>query len=228
LLFVFHLLSHFFHLIYFNGFYERGTCIKLVSDIMKYYGILFYNYIHDADKHLELYICRMMFLNFKLIEYHYLCSFIGRLILIFIWGRICSEIITGYDNKKLAVPFNHTFRYISNVLSINNHTFHNYVHLIYPDELEIKDTTKYDKCASYLAILLNIDSNGTLTTSRYVRRNDFQFAIVNFSFLCSNILICVYHSWFDMQEHVLRMRTFQNEANYLQKSWCCKVIKNLV
>jgi hypothetical protein len=32
------------------------------------------------------------------------------------------------DNKKLAMSFNHTFRYIDYVLSINNHKFH----LIYP------------------------------------------------------------------------------------------------
>jgi hypothetical protein len=44
------------------------------------------------------------------------------------------------NTKKLAVSFNHTFRYIDDVLSINNHNFHNYVLLIYPDELEIKDT----------------------------------------------------------------------------------------
>jgi hypothetical protein len=45
------------------------------------------------------------------------------------------------NNKKLAVSFNHTFRYIDDVLSINNHNFHKYVHFIYPDELEMKDTT---------------------------------------------------------------------------------------
>ena len=60
------------------------------------------------------------------------------------------------NNKKLAMSFNHTFRYIDDVLSINNH-FHNYVHLIYPDDLEIKDTAESDKSASYLDILLNID-----------------------------------------------------------------------
>ena len=66
------------------------------------------------------------------------------------------------NNKKLAVSFNHTFIYIDDVLSINNHNFHNYVHLIYPDELEIKDTTESDKSASYLDVLFNIDSNGRL------------------------------------------------------------------
>jgi hypothetical protein len=31
------------------------------------------------------------------------------------------------NNKKLAVSFNHTSKYIDDVLSINNHNFHNYV-----------------------------------------------------------------------------------------------------
>jgi hypothetical protein len=59
--------------------------------------------------------------------------------------------------------------------------------LIYPDELEIKDTTESDKSASYLDSLLNIDSKGRLTTSLYDKRDDFDFAIVNFPFLCNNI-----------------------------------------
>jgi hypothetical protein len=59
--------------------------------------------------------------------------------------------------------------------------------LIYPDELQIKDTTESYKSASYLDILLNIDSNGRLTTSLYDKRDAFDFAIVNFPFLCSNI-----------------------------------------
>jgi hypothetical protein len=43
------------------------------------------------------------------------------------------------NSKKLAVSFNHTFRYIDDVLSVNNQNFHNYVDLITLDELEIKD-----------------------------------------------------------------------------------------
>jgi hypothetical protein len=65
----------------------------------------------------------------------------------------------------LKKSFNHTFRYIDDVLSINNHNFHNYVHLIYPDELEMKNITESDK-SSYLDILFNIDSNGRLTTTQ--------------------------------------------------------------
>jgi hypothetical protein len=50
--------------------------------------------------------------------------------------------------KSLAVAFNSTFRYIDNVLSINNNHFHSYVDSIYPNELEIKDTTECSTFAS--------------------------------------------------------------------------------
>jgi hypothetical protein len=75
------------------------------------------------------------------------------------------------NNKKLAVSFNHTLRYIDDVRSISNNNFHNYVHLQYPDELEIKDTTESEKSASYTDILLNIDSIGRLITTLYDKRN---------------------------------------------------------
>jgi hypothetical protein len=47
-----------------------------------------------------------------------------------------------------------------------------------PDELEIKGTKESDKSASHLDILLNIDSNGILTTTLYDKCDDFDFAIV--------------------------------------------------
>jgi hypothetical protein len=90
------------------------------------------------------------------------------------------------NNKKLAVSFNHTFRYTDDVLSINNHNSTWYP--VYPDELEIKDTKESNKSASYYLIQC-IYSNDRLTTTLYDRRDDFDFAIVNFPFLCSNILL---------------------------------------
>jgi hypothetical protein len=78
---------------------------------------------------------------------------------------------------------NHDVLYIS----IGAHDFHNCVHVIYPEELEIKENTDSDKSASYLDILLNIDSSGRLTASLYDKRDYFDFAIIKFPFLCSNI-----------------------------------------
>jgi hypothetical protein len=45
------------------------------------------------------------------------------------------------NEKKLARSFNFTFRYIDDVLSLNNSRFVDFVDRIYPIELEVKDTT---------------------------------------------------------------------------------------
>ena len=44
--------------------------------------------------------------------------------------------------KRLASQFNFIYRYIDDVLSINNQDFENYLGQMYPPELEIKDTTR--------------------------------------------------------------------------------------
>ena len=90
--------------------------------------------------------------------------------------------------KRLASQFNFTYRYIDDVLSINNPDFENYLGQMYPPELEIKDTTESNTSASYLDLLLSIGRNGQLHTSLYDKRDDFNFHITNFPFLSSNIL----------------------------------------
>ena len=91
------------------------------------------------------------------------------------------------NEKKLARSFNFTFRYIDDVLSLNNSRFGDFVDRIYPIELEIKDTTDTDTSSSYLDLHLKIDSEGRLRTKLYDKRDDFNFPIVNFPFICSNI-----------------------------------------
>ena len=92
--------------------------------------------------------------------------------------------------KNTARSFCFTFRYIDDVLSLNNSRFGDYLDFIYPEELEIKDTTETSMSASYLDILLTIDDNQHLITKLYDKRDDFNFPIVNFPFLCSNIPEC--------------------------------------
>jgi hypothetical protein len=65
--------------------------------------------------------------------------------------------------------------------------FGEFVDRIYPVELEIKDTTDMDRSASYLDLHLEIDSEGWLRTKLYDKRDDLNFPIVNFPFICSNI-----------------------------------------
>ena len=66
--------------------------------------------------------------------------------------------------KKLASQFNFTYRYIDDVLSINNPDFENYLGLMYPAELEIKNTTESNTSASYLDLLLSTGRDGQLRT----------------------------------------------------------------
>ena len=76
---------------------------------------------------------------------------------------IQSLLSTG--QKHLASRFNLTYRYIDDVLSINNPEFENYLGEMYPAELEIKDTTESTTSASYLDLLLSIGRDGQLHTS---------------------------------------------------------------
>ena len=55
-------------------------------------------------------------------------------------------------DRKLDHIFNSSFRYIDDVLSLNNSRFGDYLHRIHPNELEVKDTTDTQKAASYLHI----------------------------------------------------------------------------
>ena len=71
------------------------------------------------------------------------------------------------SEKKLTRSFNFTFRYIDDVLSLNNSRFGDFVDRIYPIELEIKNTTDTDRSALYLDLRLEIDSERRLRTKIY-------------------------------------------------------------
>ena len=92
-------------------------------------------------------------------------------------------------NKKIkeARSFNLTFRYIDDVLSVNNKTFARWIPSIYPPELEIKETTDSACSTSFLDLHLEYDPGGHLSTKIYDKRDDFNFEIINFPNLDSNI-----------------------------------------
>ena len=62
-----------------------------------------------------------------------------------------TKLITKLSKfEKQKASFYLTFRYIDDVLSLNNAKFNDYIDVIYPKELEIKDTTDAPKWANYL------------------------------------------------------------------------------
>ena len=102
------------------------------------------------------------------------------------WSGIHT--VFALNRKKIASQFNFIYRYIDDILSINNPDFESYLGQMYTAELEIKDKTESNTSASYLDLLPSIESDGQLRTSLYDKRDDFNFHITNFPFLFCVIL----------------------------------------
>ena len=94
---------------------------------------------------------------------------------------------TDKQKKKSNTKTHKTYRYIDDVLSINNSRFAEFLPLIYPPELEVKETTDTASSASFLDLYLEFDDSGQLSTKIYDKRDDFNFKIINFPNMCSNI-----------------------------------------
>jgi hypothetical protein len=54
-------------------------------------------------------------------------------------------------------------------------------------ELEVKETTETASSASFLDLYLEFDDSGQLSTKMYDKRDDFNFKIINFPNMCSNV-----------------------------------------
>ena len=83
------------------------------------------------------------------------------------------------ENLDDAKNFSSTFRYIDDLISLNNKDFEKYLNKIYPPELSITKETKSDKEASYLDLSITIE-NDKFHTKLYDKRDDFNFKIVNY------------------------------------------------
>jgi hypothetical protein len=91
--------------------------------------------------------------------------------------------------KKIneARAFNFTYRYINDALSSNKSIFPEFLPLIYPPELEVKEATATTSFASFLDIYPEFDDSGEFSTKIYDKPDDFNFKIIIFSNMCSNI-----------------------------------------
>jgi hypothetical protein len=83
--------------------------------------------------------------------------------------------------------FNFTYRYIDDALFTNNSRFAEFLPLLYPPGLKVKETTDTASSASLLDLYLEFDDSGQISTKNYDKRYDFNFKIINFPNMCSNI-----------------------------------------
>jgi len=87
-----------------------------------------------------------------------------------------------------AVELSNTFRYIDDLSSVNNDNLGKSICEIYPLELELKDTTLSSKEVCFLDTKISRGVSSTpFHIDVYDQREDFNFRIVNFPFMDSNI-----------------------------------------
>ena len=85
--------------------------------------------------------------------------------------------------RKLAKKFNLSYRYIDDLISLNNERYEEFISDIYTKELTIPETTESTSVASYLG--LPFKSNN-ITTKLYDKRDTFCFHVVNLPFMSSS------------------------------------------
>ena len=90
-------------------------------------------------------------------------------------------------HRRLARSFNLCHRYIDDLIVFNNKKFLDYLKEIYPSQLTVEKANKSDHLGDYLDLTFVMDSGGKFSTRLYDKRDDFDFHIVSFPFLSSNI-----------------------------------------
>ena len=87
------------------------------------------------------------------------------------------------DNQSDVIEaFDSTFRYLDDLLNVDNNFFDSMVNRIYPSELQLNKANVSDAEASFFYLHSSI-SDGLFKTKIYGKRDDFDFGIVKFPFL---------------------------------------------
>ena len=101
---------------------------------------------------------------------------------LFCYERDFMKSLSPENQADIIEAFNSTPRYLDDLLDIDNIYFDQMVDCIYTKELQLNKPNFFDTEAPFLDLNLCI-SNGTVSTKIYDKRDDFDFDIVNFSFL---------------------------------------------
>ena len=110
---------------------------------------------------------------------------------------------TGYVSRSFYL----CNRYVDDFIIINDKKFLDYLKEIYPSQFFVEKANKSDHLADCLDLTFIINSGGKLSSRLYDKRDDFDFHIVNFPFLSSNVLSRSSYSVYISQ--------------LIKYAWCC-------
>ena len=86
----------------------------------------------------------------------------------------------------VLMGFSRTSRYLDDILTIDNPWFDSYKDEIYPKELTLNKASKSDTETPFLDLNIKI-KDGSIETSVYDKREDFDFKIINFPWLDGDV-----------------------------------------
>ena len=92
-----------------------------------------------------------------------------------LWLELCN----------IWASFNLCYRYIDDLIVFNKKKFLDYLKEIYPSQRKLTNQITWQTTTWQTTFI--IDGGGRLSTRLYAKRDDFDFHIVNFPFLSSNI-----------------------------------------
>ena len=97
-------------------------------------------------------------------------------------------------NNTLARKFGKVFRYIDDLLALNDgHSFESFYHEIYPEELQLNKENEDNTQTNFLDLHIKIN-NGIFTTELYDKRDSFGFDIIRLPYKNSNIPCRMFYS----------------------------------
>ena len=107
---------------------------------------------------------------------------------VYCYERDFMDSLNHENQAEVIKAFNSTSRYLDDLL-IDNPYFEGMVNQIYPPELQLKKANTTDTVAPFLDLHLSI-ANGFVSSKIYDKRDDFDFAMVNFPFLDGDVPCC--------------------------------------
>ena len=109
------------------------------------------------------------------------CAPLAAELFLFCYERDFTKDLSSDNQADVIKAFNSTFRYIDDLLNIDNPYFEGMVNQIYPSELQLNKANTSDTEVPFLDLHLSI-SNGFVSSKIYDKPDDFDFDIVNFPF----------------------------------------------
>ena len=133
-------------------------------------------------------------------------------------SQFMSKISKDSSRHDLIQKFNNTFRYLDDILALNNDDFNTYIHEIYPVELTLNKANANDQHCSFLDLDIYI-SNGKIDTKIYDKRDDFSFPIVNFPFLDGDVPLAPSYGVY-ISQLVRFARICNNVSDFNERNLC--------